>query len=497
MSKKIRNIIISAALVLVLGLIVFIISILPKPSDNTGSGSGNIASSEISLDSGISIFSYKSDEVRRVDVKNAHGSYTISYVKDGEWKMLGYDEYPKNEDYYSTFIDACCQLSADKLIAESPEDMSVYGLSEPQATVTLNYSTSETLDIDIGSVSSSGGTYIYVKQNDKVYVVNSTWADYFTAKNTLFIDMTMVEGAELDEDGNQIDPKVQKISYTGRGVKYPIVIERNPYYDADYDRVMNSSNDGTLEQTVMYSPFMFTAPFEIDTSEDKFDPYAYMELYAKDIEALKQTPALLNKYGLSNPYVTIDYVLLKKSYKINLGNYFEEDGEGYYYATVSGKSPIYIVEAVNVEFFKEDLIDYISPIVVNVLIDDIKTLTVKNKGVEYKFELSGTGDDLVCRWDGKKMSTAEFRDLYQLIMLVYSEESVEPNYYNGDAEFTLTYTYRNSQKVDTVEYVKADVRKYLIRLNGKDLALVRSKYVDTLAYGLTEFINGRDVPSDY
>ena len=53
---------------------------------------------------------------------------------------------------------------------------------------------------------------------------------------------------------------------------------------------------------------------------------------------------------------------------------------------------------------------------------------------------------------GKKMSTAEYRDLYQLIMLAYCEESVQPGQYKGEADLKITYKYRNKEKVDVIEY---------------------------------------------
>jgi hypothetical protein len=175
----------------------------------------------------------------------------------------------------------------------------------------------------------------------------------------------------------------------------------------------------------------------------------------------------------------------------------EIDGAFYYYAMTNERKPIFIVDANDFTFFDEDLIKYMSAIVVNVMIDEIKTLTFDIGDKKYVFESSGEGEDLVVRWDGKKMSTEEYRDLYTLVMLTYCEESVEPGKYKGDADVKITYTYREREKVDVIEYVKAETRKYLIRLNGSDLALVRSKYVDTLCYGVEAYISGKDVPSDY
>lgn len=223
----------------------------------------------------------------------------------------------------------------------------------------------------------------------------------------------------------------------------------------------------------------------------------YFGLTADDIYVLNPTASDKAKCGLSNPYVTIDITATKRNLKIMLGDKFEADDNVYYYAMTSERTPIFIVEASDFTFFEEDLINYMSAIVINVMIDEIDTLTVETGGKKHIFETSGEGDDLIVRWNGKKMSTQEYRDLYTLVMLAYCEESVEPGKYSGEPYLKLTYKYREREKIDTIEYIKAETRKYLIRLNGSDLALVRSKYVDTLVYGVEAFITGKDVPSDY
>lgn len=504
MSKRVRAIIAALVCLALLVGAALVLTFLPtednkKPTgQNTSATSGT--ESQDSLYGNVKVYEFKTENVRDVVVENVVGGYTLSYVKEKTWTVKGTDSgFLTDKDLKDTLL-SCTEFIATKLISEKPTNMEAYGLDKPKATATISYSTGEKMTVLVGNDNPSGGTYIYVKENDKIYLSESSFAEVFLQKNTAFLDMSVVNAIETDEDGNEIDPKITKITYTGPALKSPIVIEQNPEYVTQL-KELEEKGDGAEEEgvTVNASQFIFTSPMVADVSNDAFEgmQYQYYGLVATDIYATKPTSKQISDCGLKNPQVVISLYDKNGTTKINLGNKLKIDDTEYYYVMSSGKKPIFIVEASNFTFFEEDLINYMSAIVVNVMIDDIKTLTVEMDGKKYVFEESGTGEELVVRYNGKKLSTAEYRDLYQLVMLVYCEESVEPGQYKGDASLKLTYTYRDREKVDVVEYVKVATRKYMIRRNGSDLALVRSKYVDTLVYGVNELVAGRDVPSDY
>lgn len=498
LTKRLKTIIAAAlALVLLVGAVLTIEFWPEKKTENsTSSGTASVESDQKDELGYINVFSYKDSQVRDIAVKNEQGGYELKYVKENTWQLKGAEKFALNESALKNLLDSAIELPATKLIAENPADLSIYEISDKGTTVNISYSTGEKLTFMIGTVNSSGSSYVYYKQNKKVYLVESGWSDPFENRYTSFLDLSISDGMPKDEEGVEKDPHVTRVSYTGKGVKHPIVIEENPEY---VEEVKQLEEGADLSGTVNKTQFIFTSPMKADISDDKYVGLQnyYFGLTAYDIYALNPTAADKAKCGLTNPYVTIDVTATKRNLKIMLGNLVEIDGTEYYYAMSNERTPIFLVDALDFTFFKEDLIDYMSAIVINVMIDEIDTLTIETKGKKYVFETSGEDDDLVVRWEGKKMSTKEYRDLYTLVMLAYCEESVEPNKYKGDADLKITYKYREREKIDTIEYVKAETRKYLIRLNGSDLALVRSKYVDTLVYGVEAFTQGKDVPSDY
>ena len=444
----------------------------------------------------INVFSYKEKQVRDVTIKNEHGTYTLKYVKEKTFQLEGAEKFAVNETAVGNLLDSAKELPATKFIGENIENLELYEVNDKSITVELNYDTGERLNLILGGLNSAGSRYVYFKQNKKLYLVESGWDDPFEKKPNGYLDMSISDGIAEDDEGNEVDPHVTKIKYTGTEIKNPIVIEENPEYVAELKDIEEGKDvSGTVNKT----QFIFTSPMRVDISDDAFVGLQnnYFGLGAYDIYTLNPTAADKKKCGLNKPLVTIEVTATDRNLRIDLGYMLEIDGSFYYYAMTNERTPIFIVDANDFTFFDEDLIKYMSAIVVNVMIDEIKTLTFEVEGKKYVFESSGEGEDLVVRWEGKKMSTMEYRDLYTLVMLTYCEESVEPGKYKGGEGVKITYTYRQREKIDVLEYVKVETRKYLIRLNGSDLALVRSKYVDTLVYGVEAFTQGKDVPSDY
>ena len=504
MSKKVLTIIVAAGITLFLSVLILIVSLMPDDSKNSSSGtsgnsSGISSKEEMDVNGYIAVYAFDEDQMRKAEVKNNYGGYTVNYVKEDVYSVDGIEEFDINQDAIEDLLTCSMQIYATRTIAENPEDFATYGLDKPKAEVKFTYDTGEVVEAFIGDDSPSGGTYVYVKNSDKIYTVSKNWTMMFEYKYTHFIDLAVTDPLEVDEDGNEIKVRVKKISFTGGGLKKPIILVENPEYLAEVERLENASSDEELGVTVNAAQYIFQSPFVADSANDTYagKQYDYFGLLAEDIYAPNPTAKDLADCGLNNPYATVEYVTSKETVKINLGKHFEIDGETYFYANSTQRKAIFVVKASNFAFFKEDMIKYISPIVVNVMIDEFKSMTAEYNGQKHVFEMSGEDDELVVRWNGKKMSTKEFRDLYQLVMLALCEESVEPGKYSGEPALKLTYTYRGKEKVDTVEYVKVDTRKYMIRKNGSDLALCRSKYVDSLINGIEMFITGKDVPAAY
>lgn len=495
MSKRVRSIIAAAIALAVLIGILCAVTFWPEkePSNESGSLSSGITSSEKTDIYGyIELITNRTHEIKTITAQNKNGGYTVTQVDKGVYSVKGAEKYSVSADIVEDIEATCIQFTGKKVICENPtpEQMELYGLVDC-SIATVSYTTGNSFTFYAGEFAASGDRYVYVKETDKVYTTVSGWAGIFDMGYTTLLDLYVVDDVQYDEDETPIDPNVKKISYTGPLCKKPVVVELNPDY------VTELKNEEEIETT--YNKFMYTSPISAEINDTTFEgkDTEYYGLRAYDAYTLNATAADLAATGLNNPGLKVEIIAAKRSDTLLIGNSVKIGDEDYIYVKNTAKSPIFLVEADTFDFYKADVIEYMSAIVINTHIDEIDTMSFEFGGKKYDFVSSGEGEALVVRYEGKKCSVKEYRDLYQLVMLAYCEESVDQGEYSGSSRLKITYKYRNREKVDTVEFLDVAVRKCLIRKNGTDLALVRSKYVDTLIFGVNEFLAGRNVPSDY
>ncbi len=494
MSKRVRAIIAAAVALAILIGVLCAVAFWPEkkdPDDTSSVGSGVASSESTDVYGYIELFKNKSSEIKTIVAENANGGYTVTQLEDGVYSVKEAEDYPVSEDAIEDIEATCVQFTGKKVICEKPtqEQLELYGLVNC-TKATISYTTGDSYTLYAGDFATSGDRYVYVEETDKVYTTVSGWAGIFDKGYTSLLKLLITDDLEYDSEGSPIDPNVKKLSYSGRGLETPVVVEINPDY-------VTAQKDETSDAT--YSKFIYTSPIKAEINDETFlgMEYDYLGMTAYDAYTLNPTAADLEKTGLNNPYLTIEIISAKRSDKLLLGNTVTIGDSEFYYVKNPAKAPIFIVSKEDFFFFEDDVINYMSAIVVNVKINEIDSMIFEFGGNKHEFVTSGTGEDLVIRYNGKKCSTTEYRDLYQLVMLAYCEESVKQGQYSGETQLKITYTYREREKVDVVEYIKVATRKCLIRKNGNDLALVRSKYVDTLLYGVNEYLAGRDVPSDY
>ena len=391
MSKRVLTIVVAAAVAMLLGIMVVIINVIPDKSEGGSSSntSSGITSSEEQKDVNgyLAVYSYDEDQMRKVEVKNQFGGYTVRYVKKDTYTVDGIEEFNINQESIDNLLTCTMQIYATKVIAENPTDLETYGLDKPVSEIKISYDTGETLEMLVGQTAPSGGKYVLLKNNKKIYTVSTNWTNLFEYKYTHFIDMTVTDDLETDEDGEQIKVRVKKLTFNGGGLKKPIILVENPEYLAEVDRLENASSGEELEVTANAAQYLFESPFVADTANDAYagKQYDYFGLLAEDIYTPNPSAKDFADCGLDNPYATVEYVTSKETVKISLGKSFSIDSEKYFYASSTQRKAIFIVNASDFSFFEEDMIDYISPIVVNVMIDEFKTMTAEYNGKKHVF----------------------------------------------------------------------------------------------------------------
>lgn len=106
------------------------------------------------------------------------GEETITLEKEGEEWVYPEDEaFPVNDETIEGLTEVLTEIQAERTL-ESPEDLSEYGLEDPQYTIEVSDGSDTTLKI--GDETSLGGQYYLSTGDGNVYIVDSTLPDTFS-----------------------------------------------------------------------------------------------------------------------------------------------------------------------------------------------------------------------------------------------------------------------------------------------------------------------------
>lgn len=499
MKKQIRSLIIVALIVILLSGVLLFFALNPKEESVT---------SEAPTDSKITLWEYTDDKISKIHVENENETFDIEQGGEDGLIIKDLESLPGNTLAYSA-AKSLSTFSVSQLVEEKPEDISIYGLDKPAASVEISFSDGKSKKLLVGNSAPKTATvYVKVDGEDPVYVIDESYISISqkTKKDFLSLNVT-----GISDDPTNID--VQKIVYSGIIRETEIVVEKTP-------------DTGSEQQKMgLTSGMTITSPLEIDVDYEKIEPVvkSAIELKATHIEEIMPTDEQLEEFGLKEPVSTMDvtYVHMKTGtdnnivnedgqYKILLGNAVDDFG---YYAMREGSPIVFYVKADSVPWIRYAFTDISSKIQFMPYIDDISSIKINTKTKEYIFDLKTTFEEseaaesgesqsdpkktLTVTGNGKDIEAESFRTLYQLIISCIGDQVLEVAL-EEDAFMSITYSYVDSSKKDViVALVPIDDRNYAIVVDGIALYGIRGGYVEALLSNCEKAINGEEVSSSW
>ncbi|MDE7230133.1 MAG: DUF4340 domain-containing protein, partial [Oscillospiraceae bacterium] len=170
MSRKIKTLIIAAAVLLFLGAALAVVLIM-LPERKESVSSGDITSNILDFlgEDGEQItvlLNRSADEVLKMSVSNEKGGYVFDRMQRGEeyyWKTDALGEVTPDEAAIRRFIGFICELSGTVPVEEnvSGDGLDKYGLKDPVARVVLSLEDGTGAEISFGIHSPSKTLYVY------------------------------------------------------------------------------------------------------------------------------------------------------------------------------------------------------------------------------------------------------------------------------------------------------------------------------------------------
>lgn len=242
------------------------------------------------------------NDVVSVHVENAMGEYDIIRNDDG-WTIDGLQKAAINENALKSLVKGVSAMTASQFVEENAEDLSKYGLSDPDYTVTVNYG-GEEFSFSAGDVSPADSKDVYLCEKGKttVYTYPSSGIEDFAEEKFAYIDTAAMPA--YDQSSGE---EVRKLTIERLDLEKPIVIEQIPAPEGDEIAVFsyeltspyNAYADLTNSPNFIYSVFGLTA-----------DKAVWYGMEERDYEIA----------GLNNPSAVITVETNVKTYTVTLGN---------------------------------------------------------------------------------------------------------------------------------------------------------------------------------
>ena len=493
MKKRIRILVAVAATVLLMSGVLIYFALNPKKDSDT-------LADQSYADEGILLWEYTEEQFEKIHVENAGDSFDIVPSTDGEFEIRELEQIPRNSLSYHS-VSSLEYFEASGLVDENPENLSIFGLDNPTATLEISFSDGTSKTLLVGAPAPSIATvYIKLLDSPEVYIADEAYIILATKTKKDFISLNVTG---VSDDPANID--VKKIVYSGQNREEDIVVE----------------SSAEVNETIGVSTgLVITSPFVQDVHGDMvqtIDQGAVI-LKASGVEEIFPSEEFLEECGFTNsPYTMyVEYVHMKTAqnenkilyengdYKILVGSSIENSDD--YYVMREGIPVVYRVEAQNIPWISFTAAEISSNIQFMSPIEEVASVNVKTTEKEYEFQIQmqdfddgriSDNDGIVTTENGKELDGEQFRNLYHLLMRGFGEQLLSDVPQN-DVPLEVTYSFVDRLRENViVQFVPVDEGTCAISVNGLELYTVRSSYVIAVMTACENIVNEKEVDPNW
>lgn len=394
----------------------------------------------------IKLTDYTSDEVISLTLENPDGTFVI-VKKDDSWILSS----PANIKYDSTILSStvinACSVTADKLVEENAQDLSVYELDKA-VTVRLKTKDGNETVLKVGGMTPTGsGYYASLEGSGDVYVISS------------------YTGVYLIKDRNGLRSK-SLFDFASDEIT-TLAMERK-----------GSNVFASVKEEGSNFNWTMTEPIKGSVNASALSPM--LETLAKTniVEFIEDKPTDLAQYGLKDPAYAFDFTTRESgSYRLMLGDERTKDFE--IYAMLDGGDEVFTIDSSDFTFLDKPLKEIVDVFAYIVSISEVQKISLTMDGrttnmvLDVYEDADGNSDADKDKFyvDGVDASGRDenddqpFRKFYQALIGI-SVDSVEISGKPvNDAEITIEYTLKDGSM--KVEYVPKDENFYYVVKNGQ------------------------------
>ncbi len=478
MTKLKKQIIIIAAIVLVLALLGLTYWLLTKDGGETPAEE-NVEKGAFgeTMKNGrpFIVDEVESENFNSIKVHNTLDEYSLIHKKSGAYKLEGVDGYEINQSMLSQLRVNTLHLLALKYVETAEMDnLEQYGInkSNPEEWFEVTYNNEkDSYKIIIGDKTPDGsGYYVMLEGRDALYVIDTGIENCVLQPRISYITPKLVDEVEATQAYTLKD-----FTFNKSGEKH-IMIEK-----ASGDKTYgNNASHRLTYPAYNYATNLVNFESLLTTlttlGSDETTSLLQTMYYGDAI-----TPELLQTLGFfdADGNDISDYSFNYSYPAFTEYVYVMKDSETQSYTVYSLKENIIVrAPAELFEFFEWDMLLWVSSEIYMLDIEDIASLEFEYGTNKVKFSIAGTGETLTASCNNIPVDTDKFKELYKSIMYVLAVAYAENGEY-GAQQLRLVVTTEKGEVLDYRFYAHTAINSYYT-LNGFGEFYVSAEKVQAL-----------------
>lgn len=416
-------------------------------------------------------------------------------------------ELPVRQNYITNMIGIFTNLTSDKTVEETTQNLEEYGLEKPTYTITVTTEEQKETTLYVGIKNPmTSDYYIYIEGVAGIYMIPSTMVEYF--------DYSLYDMAEAE-----IFPTISSSAISELSLKWnEKEITLKTLEESSYD----ISN---LMSWYITSPFEHEIVADAALIETQLQKIADI-IYAK-LAAFRPTQEQLQEMGLTNPIGRISFhyteqveaekeltsqeatnnsetvtetevITVPKTYTMLIGN---SNGGEYYYAMEEGSDRVNFISASTIDaIMSYTANDYIYKYFALVNIETVEEVLLQEEDMIYRLgnipknssQENETIEESSVLEEEQEEKESEIRSFYQSIIGISAEKVIDmPQEAINWLPFKVIFK-RNAGKEDIIlEFSVYNTNFYLASVNGEARYLVNKRdfenYKSTILEGFQKF----------
>lgn len=452
------------------------------------------------------VLEINTDEIKEISF--ASKEITCSFSKnDDNWIYAEDESFPLDQDSFKEILNKFETVDSEREI-ENAEDLSEYGLDEPDIKVTIKDQGEKQHVLEFGSVNDiTGNCYMLMDNDDKIiYMVDSSLKDSLA--------FSVNDLAEKEQFPSITATTIIKLTVEKPG-EDTVSLEKDEGSATGWEYRKGSSVkrevDSSKTQELLNAVSGFTWNSFVTANIDNLSSYG-LENPVKIIIDYQITEEVKDTDDEEDTEDSTETVTTDKEEILLLG---KQDDSGAYYAKLNSQSYVYKIQSSSVEKLlnmnpKELASNYVS----NYIFADLDNVIITMNENSYEFtkkteeKVKESSDDsnendetsseeetetvTTYYMNGNEISIEDFSDFYSIISGMECQEWLDAIPEITDVpEFVVTFNKENGIHLVT-EYYSYDSNFYLVKDSKGNVCLVNKMKVKEFKNAFSEFLSGQN-----